>query len=303
MKFSKEIPELQLQWSASSFKTLQECPRRYYYENVLRRVPAKTAVELTFGKLFHDGIEIFTRAYYSGKDFDSAVSEMLETLMITSQVLPDDKNRNRPNLIRSLVWFALEMQDNQAKPIIINGELAIEVPYSIPLGSSRETGEDFMLEGYFDSIVDIGDIRAIKEYKTTTRGLDDNYFDSFSPNTQITCYAYAAMIAFNPGITQVYLHAAHVGVGFTAFATRLISRNAALLHEFAKDLDYYLQQAEHFAVQQYWPKNESACFRCNFKEVCRTTPSVREGILLERYVPKPLYERNRQDAPTRTEQE
>ena len=302
MKFSKEIPELQLQWSASSFKTLQECPRKYYYENILRRVPAKTAIELIFGKLFHDGIEIFTTEYYSGMDFDYAVNKMLKTLMVTSQVLPDDKHRNRPNLIRSLVWFALEIEHNQAKPITMNGEPAIEVPYSIPLGSSMETGEDFMLEGYFDAIVDIGEVRAIKEYKTTTRGLDDNYFDSFSPNTQITCYAYAAQIAFNPPINQVYLHGTLVGIGFTAFATRLISRNAALLNEFSKDLEYYLQQAEHFAVQGYWPKNESACFRCNFKEVCKSTPSVREGILLERYVPKPLYERNR-DAATRTDQE
>ena len=38
-------------------------------------------------------------------------------------------------------------------------------------------------------------------------------------------------------------------------------------------------QAEQFALAIYWPKNDAACFNCQFKQVCDKDPDSRERWL------------------------
>ena len=77
----------------------------------------------------------------------------------------------------------------------------------------------------------------------------------------------------------IVLDAVQVAVGFSRFARGLVQRTEAQLEEWLRGLRVLLGQAEQYAREGFWPQNDKACFRCQFRSVCARSPSVREAWL------------------------
>ena len=54
------------------------------------------------------------------------------------------------------------------------------------------------------------------------------------------------------------------------------------LREWLADLRYWLDLAERYAIEDYWPQNDTACDKfggCRFRDICSKSPQVREQFL------------------------
>lgn len=57
--FSAQLPTFQIAWDSTSLGLLKECPRKYYYEIILGWRTKWASVHLTFGQLYHAGMEVY----------------------------------------------------------------------------------------------------------------------------------------------------------------------------------------------------------------------------------------------------
>jgi len=44
-------------------------------------------------------------------------------------------------------------------------------------------------------------------------------------------------------------------------------------------LDYWIGQAEAFALANHWPMNKASCWNCPFASICSTDPGERQAFL------------------------
>lgn len=123
----------------------------------------------------------------------------------------------------------------------------------------------------------------ISDNKTTTKTLGQRYWATYSPNTQVDLYDLTGSVLWPAlNIQGVMIEGAQVtktqgpelGIG-------LVRRDDEQREEFLNELEYWLNQAEHFADEDYWPMNRRNCFLCPFKVVCSLTPHKRQAKLDE----------------------
>jgi hypothetical protein len=122
----------------------------------------------------------------------------------------------------------------------------------------------------------------VMDRKTTGSTLGGYYFDGFNPDNQMSLYSLAGRCVYNTPVRGVILDAAQVAVGFTRFDRGFTYRTEAQLNEWLRDLGYWLDQAERYAADEYWPMNDKSCHNyggCPFRGVCSKDPAVRESFL------------------------
>lgn len=57
--FSSSIPHFQIAWDSTSLGLFKECPRKYFYEIICGWRTKTASVHLTFGQLYHSGMEAY----------------------------------------------------------------------------------------------------------------------------------------------------------------------------------------------------------------------------------------------------
>lgn len=281
--FSTKIPHLQLYLDSTSLRTFLECPKKYYYSIILGRVPIAESVHLTFGILVHKGLEIYHKARHSGKYHEDAlrttVQWALEATWIRALNRPwtpnDDKvgrTKNRYTLLRTIIWYLDEYQDDpMATAIIEGGQPAVELPFMLDSGHTASTGEEFVLCGFLDRIAVQQGRFFVTDVKTTGRPVDLHYFNRFSPDTQMTLYTLAGQSVFKIPVEGVMVDGIQVQVENNNFARQLTPRSPEQLVEWQEQLVYWLMQLNQCATSNVWPRNDAACELyggCPYRSVC-----------------------------------
>lgn len=279
---SKINPNLQVAWDQTSLGNFLFCPRRYYYSHILNYIPRHEAVELTFGSHYHTALEVYDKALALGASFpDAQDAAVATTLRLGKGWHSEDRNRNALTLLRAIVWYTLQYQQDPAKTLILaDGKPCVELSFRFDLDLHSPDGEPYIFTGHFDGVIEWPDGGIyVKERKTTKASLDSKYFQQFSPNLQVSWYFTAASILLPHKVKGVLIDAAQVAIGHTAFNRDIAFRSPELVQEFLNDLKYWVKQAERSAEENYWPKNERNCFLCAFKSICSKPPSTREMYL------------------------
>lgn len=288
---------VQYAWDSTSLGLLKTCPRKYFLSMVLNWQPKRRSYHLSFGIYFHSAIEHYEKLMALGVDPETgevldpeplheiAVRSAIRQALIDSWGYEPDPGKNdktRYNLIRTLVWYFEHygLNDNCKTVILSNGKPAVELSFRFNIDN------DLILCGHLDRIVEFGDGRYVMDHKTagsTITGISgDYYFKRYNPDNQMTLYATAAAIAFESPVKGLFIDAAQVAVGFSAFARGVTYRSVHHLEEFLQGLYSYRKAAEGFTRQGFWPMNESACGNfggCHFREVCAKSPLVRDRFL------------------------
>jgi hypothetical protein len=272
---------LQVAWDSTSMRALKECPRKYYYSIVLGFAPRFESVHLTFGLHYHKGLELLAHYKAGGLSHDEAVCGMVKAMMVaTHGWRSDDTSKNRETLIRTLVWYAEHFRDDPAETYILaNGKPAVELSFRfstrIPVGDSDET---HIYCGHLDRVARFMEGIYVFDAKSTKSSLAYNYFNKFSPDTQMSGYTMGAKITWANDIKGVVIDATQVAVGFNRFERGMTLRSDDQLDEWYEGLNYYIKMAEGYAKQGYWPMNESSCGNyggCPFQGVCSKAPRLR----------------------------
>jgi hypothetical protein len=66
------------------------------------------------------------------------------------------------------------------------------------------------------------------------------------------------------------------------FTRGITYRTEDQIQEWLLDVQFYIELAETFAINQHWPMNDTACDKyggCPFRHVCSSSPGVRDMVL------------------------
>jgi len=279
---------VQYAWDSTSLGLLKTCPRKYQLSMVLNWQPKERSYHLTFGILYHSGIELYLKQRALGASYDEAVRMAIkETLIDSFGYRPGEKKgapdnaKTRENLIRTLVWYFETYENDHCKPVILrDGRAAVELSFRF------EIGHDLILSGHLDQIVQFGEHKYVLDHKTTastvTGASARQFFKNFNPDNQMTLYSTAAMVAFQTPVKGVIIDAAQIAVGFSAFARDMTHRSEAQIQEFIHGVVTYRRMAEVYHRTGFYPMNETACGNyggCQFRDICSLSPQVRERFL------------------------
>jgi len=305
--FSAQIPFLQIAWDSTSLGLFKECPRKYQLSILGTDVPAegetpviagwetrRHSVHLVFGLHTHKCREVYDHARAEGKSHQEglilAVRKGLELTWIPELGRPwssDDKNKNRFTLIRTLVWYLDQFENDPFQTVILaNGKPAVELSFRLETTYTAPTGETYLLCGHLDRMATLNDITYILDIKTTKNTISEDFFEKFTPDNQFSTYMLAAKIVYSLPIQALIVDAAQVAVTFSRFQRGQVARTTAQLEEWYRDLGWYLKSAETFALARYWPMNDKSCNSyggCPFRGICNKSHKDRDAWLKADY--------------------
>jgi PD-(D/E)XK nuclease superfamily len=285
---------IQYAWDSTSLGWFKKCPRLYFYQMIEGWRKKETAIDLRFGILYHQALELYDRQKTENVPHkDSLISITAFLLQATWDCDgPWDTGRtdkNRYTLIRSVIWYLDQFGPNDPAETIqlANGKPAVELSFKMELdwGPAEYSGtqelhcQPYLLCGHLDRIVNFLDGTYVMDHKTTKTQPSQYYFDRYDPDNQMTIYTIAAKVIFQTPVRGVIIDAAQIAVGFSRFVRGFTYRTDNQLEEWLIALRSYLVSAERFAVEGYWPMNDTACFTCHFRNICSKDPAVRQNFL------------------------
>lgn len=286
---------VQFIWNASSIMLAEACLRKYQYKMIEKWEPQRKSVHLLFGGWYAKALEQYYLKVAAGMESNDALCEVVhETLKATWEYDPEDdpigpwasdhNTKTRETLIRSIVWYVDQFEGEAIQVIqLSNGKPAIELNFSIDLGN------DLILRGKLDRLVDYGGETYVMDQKTTGTTITQRYFEQWSPNTQMSAYTFAGQALYKLPIKGVILDAAQIAVGFTRFERGFIFRSSAQLEEWYESALYHIGEARKATKNNNFPMNHASCGNyggCEFRGVCSRSPEVREQFLKADFVKK-----------------
>jgi len=262
------------------------------------------SIHLRFGIEYHSALQDYAVARASGTAHEAAIRETVRLLHArVYDWLPDRNSRagkykNRETIVGIVIDYLDHFIDDPAETFILDdGRPAVELSFrfELPWGPQAPTksleqledgtpwAQPYLLSGHLDRVVNFADSLYVMDRKTSLSTLSGYYFNQWSPNNQMTLYTLAGKIMLNSPIKGVIIDAAQVLLEKpNAFQRGFTYRTDDQLDEWLIDLRYWLHNAETYAVNNYWPQNDTACDKfggCKFREVCSRSPQVREQYL------------------------
>jgi len=290
--FSPEVPGLQFAFDSVSLGLLKECPRKYQYTILEGWIPALESVHLTFGLHYHKAIEIYDHKRAADLSHDDAVDASVHyCLTATITRLPDgrwrpwssdDPNKNRATLLRSVVWYLEQFEEDSARTLLLNnGKPAVELSFRFEI-PYEVSGQRAMLCGHLDRLVEFNSQFWAMDHKTSKYSLSPEWFSMFNPDNQMSLYTLASQIVYEQPVKGVIISGAQILVNFTRFQRGFTTRHREELDEWLEEAGWYIKLGEAYARKSFWPKNDKACGHyggCSFRSICSSAPAMRDTLL------------------------
>ena len=281
-------------WDSVSLSAYQKCPR--YYNWTIRDgyhlYPIPTT--LTFGIHFHTCMETWHKLLATGLSKEEALLRCTKLALLLGESLPNSrKERTKETLTRAVVWYLDQFKTDNAETTLQSNNLpAVEYSFKLPL--FEIFGIKLYISGHIDRIVNfLGDI-YITDYKTTKLALDEKFFASFKPNTQVANYLLAAKIlagtttAIPSKPKGIIIDGIQLGVNFNRFSRSIINYSTMEIESHIKDLESTLIHATIDAQNNHFPANPTSCVnqygKCVFHEICSSTPAKHARMLKSSFV-------------------
>lgn len=285
---------LQYAWDSTSLTALMTCAKKYEYEIILGYRPRGDSVHLFFGGLFAKALEHYHLYKASGRAHDDALSSVVDEVLQKTWINggPWDSGhskKTRETLVRSVIWYLDTYKEDAAETVILeNGKPAVELSFQLGTGIQinwfveHDAPHEYILSGHIDRLVSFNGDIFVQDQKTTGTTLSPFFFSEFNPHTQMSLYTLASKVVFNAPVQGVMIDAAQIAVGFTAFSRSMTMRSEDQLNEWLINILAWLRQAEFYAREHYYPRNESSCHKfggCPFRNICSKSPNVRQAFL------------------------
>ena len=289
--FSTTTPNFPVVWDSTMLGLFKECGRKFQFQILLGKSTKGQNIHLTFGLLYHAGLERYDHARAAGASHDAGVLAMVRFALNASGSRDaegtwsswesGDSYKNRYTLIRSLVWYVEENLYSAYQTVILaNGKPAVEL--SFKFAAFTVEGEPISLAGHMDKLVSNRGETFVADHKTTKSALTPNFYNQFTPHNQFTLYTIAGKVTLGRPTQGVLVNAASILVNGTRFGTRPIPRPPAVLDEWLEETQWWIAQARAMAVANHWPGNDKSCNNyggCAFAKVCGVSPSHRDAWL------------------------
>lgn len=290
----------QFAWDSTSIKLAEACPRKYQYKMIEGWSPLGKSVHLLFGGWYATALEHYYKHIALGMDHEDALYEIVREAMISTwehdrdeagERIPDTGkpwvpgpatsgsgvNKTRENLIRTIIWYFEEMQDENISTIILgNGKPAVEYSFSLPVDN------DIVFSGHIDRLVSYGGDPYVMDQKTTGSTISGKFFDDFALDTQMSMYTFGGKMIYNMPVKGVIIDGAQIAVGFTRFVRGFTTRSEDQLNEWYDDTMALIERTRTATINNELRRNTSACNNyggCEFRHVCSKPREFRKSFL------------------------
>ena len=239
----------------------------------------------------HTGLETYDRDVALGMDTLEATANGMKAAAISSQELlgqSTDNRRTLHTLMRALAKYGQHWENDPIKTSIhpVTGKPAVEIRFEVPIPGTR-----YRMSGRIDRLGDEDGQVCIVEHKTTVAALDERYWRTFSPNTQVYGYVWALRDILGIDIHSVVIDAITSGVGYTRFARQTFYITEEQTQEWIKEAVYWMDRTREAHNTGFFPRNLSSCGNyggCKFRGVCLRSPgTIRNEWLSDVYVKRP----------------
>jgi hypothetical protein len=304
---------VQFAWDSVSLSAMLSCPRQYKYrmiDGLVSKSPSY-AIALVFGILFHRGLEYYHKAAAAGNDHEAATFAAVKALLAdpATATLPVDddidemaaahdpdeddgitfrnsKIRTRYHLFRALVWYLEHYAEDPVHTILLpSGKPAVELSFRVPL-PLEVAGTPMLLCGHIDRGVDFQGSLWSADYKTT-KSLTRQFFGMFDLSHQMSGYTVAGNVLFEQPVKGCIIDGVALQVGQVKLARSFTRRTGGQVKEYFNTLSFVAEQAQRHADSGEYPMNTSACYFCDFKEICKQPPEYREKFIDQYFLRKP----------------
>lgn len=305
MPKSFDASGLQFAWDSTSIKLATECMRKYYYKMIVGWQPEDLSVHLKFGIAYATALEHFHKLVAEGMPRSEAIEEVVyEALLETwDHELDAEGNRipgtgapwesmhnlkTRGNLIRTIVWYLEQFEDDAVSTIILSdGRAAVEYSFKLPVD------DGIVFCGHLDRLGEYSHDPYVQDQKTTGTTISARYFEGYSPDIQMSMYTFAGKVVFGVPVKGVIIDAAQIAVGFSRFERGFTFRTDDQLTEWYDQTMAKIHEARRLTAERQFPMNATACGNyggCEFRDICSRSPQVREQFLKGKFVKGPRWD-------------
>ena len=285
---------LQFAWDATCVTAFETCPRYYQLSILESWEPINKSVHLLFGGWYAAALEQYFKHVASGMTEDEALRKVVRDVMFdtweydydeSGEPIPDSgkpwesmhNTKTRDTLIRSIVWYFDHFKDDPTETIhLSDGTPAVEYSFAIPLD------ETYVYCGHMDRVSKYGEGNYIVDQKTSGATITPRFFEQFSPDNQMSGYAWAGKIIFDVPISGVIVDAVQVAVGFSRFERGFVQRSTPVLEEWHANTMQVIAEAATAHETGVYRMNQTACGNyggCQFRKVCTRAPEHRDSVL------------------------
>lgn len=310
----------------STLSTLTTCPRKSCFGVLAKRQEAKSRMALFFGGAIHKALEI--------RDLQNEVlcTAKIENLMVDALIEyyqscpPTDDYRNLSYAIRTIEQYNKSWSADITTPITLpTGELAVELPFALPLGELEinqqiwvrdpdiNSGEaqfrhidsiQIIFTGKIDRVCQYQNATYILDHKTTSIG-GATFFDEFYTSHQFRGYSWAMTQLLGRPVSGVIINALicrpplKSGQANYTFDRQTIRIDQHQISDWQESfltivqtfLHHHAQQPNHSPPERAFPMHTNSCItkygKCEFFSVCQLTPKHQPALLFSR-----LFEEN-----------
>lgn len=283
----------------------KRCPRYFYLRHDRDLVRehdfggVAKAPALVFGSCWHDAMDAVWQALWDDQNLDNqdVVAEgykaflnrwLEEGMLHPDEMAIEESERLNPRL-PSVAYEMLYAYAEQRGSLLRNPDfelLAVEQPFAVPLDPEDP---DLFYVGRLDKVFSLRDEIFVGEHKTSSMyrvggPFRNSFLDSFSPNSQVDGYIYAAHSLFGDNVKGVWVDAALVHKNVhDGFQIIPVERNIAQIDAWLWEARYWISWIEHNRdaltectegdkFLSAFPKNTSACMDyggCQFADICK----------------------------------
>jgi hypothetical protein len=302
----------------------KQCRRKYLMRHVLHWTGTGMSPELGFGLSWHSAMDAVWAAFHAGEKETKEIARA--GFHAFSDTWYEKCGFPHPGESDPSVWadFKYRTPDTAAEMLLnyipdrrrmLSGEmelLAIEQPFVVPLDPEDPT---LFYCGRIDKLVRWRGKVWVIDHKTSSQyrvdgGFAPGFTQSFSPNSQVDGYAFAAHMLYGAEFKGVLIDAALVWkTRHDVFDWIPIEKHASTLDSWLVEAreEVALIESQHARLAQYqdthylpvFPRNTNACWDynrcCLYADICATQGNPLavgkpEGMIVEQWSP---FEQNR----------
>ena len=233
--------------SASSMKTYDQCPKKYFY-TYIEKLPQKSHDHFDLGNLCHRTLEIFHEIYIKDGNKMGTLNKLMSHSF--SAAKKEEEFKNLPDKIKleakELLFDYLKFVSDNGMPMV----KGVEIPFNFNIGN------DILIRGFIDRLDVAKDgVFRIIDYKTTK---NVKYLDPF----QLAIYGLWLKKEY-PEVEK--FRAAYVLLRHNS-KTKDYEFNSEDLKKVEKEVLNYAAKIK--SENQWVPMPTALCNWCDFQSVC-----------------------------------
>lgn len=231
--------------SASSMKTYEQCPKKYYY-TYIEKVPRKEWDHFDLGNLCHKTLEIFHRIYMNDGNKMGSLNKLMTHSFATAKKEFEKIPPNLKDEAKELLLNYLKIVSTKGMPLV----KGVETPFNF------KVNDEILIRGFIDRLdVSKDGIFRILDYKTTK---NVKYLDTF----QLLIYGLWLKNEY-PDLEK--FRASYVLLRHNS-KTKDYEFNLEDLKKVEKEIISYAGKIK--TENQWVPIPTALCNWCDFKEIC-----------------------------------